>query len=342
MITVLLALSGIVLSTIFLVRQKTLRFVSCAICGMVLYFCLDALLFNNAYAFRIYARCLKQWNIGWRQASTLARESERYQKDVKQTDYVAVGSSQTFATYTMYARANIDLSIFNVAGMNILDIILFRNEIENSCGGHILLMLSDFDLCSKPWAAGARIDPPQSLKTIIRLVPKLYRNGLMSFNEIQDYLLAQIFRGYKYQYVCRGLLDKAGRKNAAFPKTGAHDLGGDNAGEAMIGQLRQLNTRWLQANLQLVKEFLDWASEAGFAVTIIEGVYDPEIMQENREMRETVRQALSDLCVRIPNVTYYPIQSFTCYDQLQYSDPFHLDRQSGDMLAQEIIRHIRE
>ncbi|NCD40857.1 MAG: hypothetical protein EOL88_02070 [Bacteroidia bacterium] len=271
MMTIILALSILGVVSFYLQRRRRASWLSMVICGIILYGCFVVLIFGNGPIIRIYKRLLKHWNIGWRQASTLAREAELYEKDLPQYDFLAVGSSQTYALYTEFARKHEEVSVFNIAGMNILDIILYENAIERLSGGHILLMLSDFDLCRQPAVTGLRIAPRQPITTLMVLVPQLYKSGLMSFSELQDYVLAQLFPGYRYQYVSRGLIDKILRKNMAFPSTGAHDIGKADANDVMRKALRGLHVRYLKANLELVRNFLTWATSCGFKVSIIEG-----------------------------------------------------------------------
>ena len=342
MLVIIIASAVVVFATTDLCCHRTLSFFRKLVAGIVLYTSFVVLLFGNGPILTLYSRLLRSWNIGWRQASTLVREAERFDAEIKPVNYLAVGSSQTYVLYTMYDREHDDFEVLNIAGMNVLDMLLYQDLIKKKCGGNLLLMLSDFDLCRKPSVEGVLMSPPQSMGRLSTLVSELYELDLLTLSECEEYITAQLFPGFRYQYVCRGLLDKLFRKNMAFPNNGGHDTAADAAHPVMIKTLRGLSDSYLNSNMAVLSLFVSEMISNGVEVVIFEGEYEPSIMKENQDLRKKVRSRLFDFANNNSRVTYSSLKAFDSYKHLKFHDPYHLERASATNLANEIMESIRK
>lgn len=65
-------------------------------------------------------------------------------------------------------------------------------------------------------------------------------------------------------------------------------------------------------------------------------------MDENGALRELVQQSLLQVCDQFSNVTYYPMKIFVSHRNVFFKDPYHVDHDSGFLLAQEIIERVKE
>lgn len=302
-------------------------------------------LFDNPYIWGHHFTKLETDDVGWRQQSALGVEYYKFFKITKPKQYLAVGSSQTYAIYMPYSKDHSDLIVFNLSGMTPLDMFFYRKYIVERKPEYILLFLSEFDLAKIPNLDAVKIGPSQGLG-LLRELPVLY--GILKLAPpsiaLYEIMVGELLTEYKFSFIFRGYLDKWTAKRPALKiKSKLDDLNPDanQIADAVSDLVKDLDRKWIPFNAYFLEKFLGYCQDHGIKIIIAEGQYNPSAYTDKTlELNRIARQELERIDRSFDAVTFLPREQTLTFTEEDYQDSVHVKAESGVRYAGDLIKRI--
>jgi hypothetical protein len=296
--------------------------------------------FQNPFFFRTAYRKLGVDYVGFRQRDVLEMEVLRREKPWH-AKYLAVGNSQTDAIYNPYVQDSASTRLFTLAGLSPLELPLCRQIIFRHCTNTVLLHLSEFDLAMEPRVDQLKMAPAQGVRDLWVLSRELLRTTSVSVWDILDLWAANVISPYRYNFVFRGVLKKLTHELDAFPEGRLTQRRGDFS-RRQVDSLNRLDTRWFEANMKALDNFLAWCRSRRLKVVIVEGRYHPDLYAKNRSIHEKANVLLKDLCSRHPNARLLAVDDLEPLLANDYRDGVHVVPTAGVRFARRVIEKLEQ
>lgn len=301
------------------------------------------LLFANPVAWLAYDRLLNEDDVGRRQDAALLLETRRYLRHPHPVEYLAVGSSQTWAIYNQIASDDARFDLFTMPGMEPFDFVLYREYIARYRPRSILLYVSESDVGRDLSYSALRFAPAQGLYWS-RLLPPLWRTRSLSSEQgrVTEMLAGEILPEYKYGFVLQGLVSRL----IGARRYGGLELAPERPDEERLQlNLEGLATGLAERNLDLqfffLQEFAEYCGRAGVRLVIVEGQYHPlGYTEENLRLNALVRARLSELAAARTHVSFLPraeLYEFTAED---YKDGLHVTREAARRFTEALLARL--
>ena len=303
------------------------------------------LLFGEYFSWGFYGEHLGTDDVGWRQKSVLDFEYKKFFKNTQKINYFAVGSSQTLALYTHYAKEHQELSVMHLSSMTTLDLFLYKKFIAARKPDHILLYLSEFDMTKPPELNASKLAPAQGIG-LLPILPMLYEISKETHSEIalNEMITGEFFPEYKYAFIFRGFTEKIMRKNASLHLASLLDaLHPDAEGvrKNIEDMSRRMDKRWIKYNDYFLTKFLSYCKDHSIKVIIVEGQYNPlAYTEKNLSLNQVTRLDLESLAKKYDNVVFLPRSSVTQFIENDYSDVTHVKTEPAYHFVESLIRKI--
>jgi len=301
---------------------------------------LRLVLFGNPASWTAYSKLLDEFDVGRRQNAAILLQARHYLAYPEPVEYLAVGSSQTYALYGRRAGREANLDIFSMPGMGPLDYVLYRHRIAERKPRKILLFLSASDVAAGLSYNAMRMVPGPGLYWF-RLLPRLLaaRQFKSAEGTLADMLAADLLPEYKNAYVLRGLVGKLVGEQEALGTELLPELPDAERLEANIhGLTSTLDARNIPLQLSFVRDFAAFCRQRGIALVIVEGQYHPRaVTQENRVLNATVRAELFALAKADPNITFVPREATVLFEAGDYRDGLHVLPEAADRFTADLF-----
>lgn len=304
------------------------------------------LLWGNPGSWYVYYTTLGHEDIGFRQGTVMADRVSRYFEPSSSLKYLAIGSSQTGAVYSRYAKENEALYKVQFSGMGPVEYYLYRDIVDWLEPEYVLLYLSEFDLARPLNYDTFRYVPQQGFSLLdYRQMILSYDKSEAAGNAIKEIVLGNFSPEYRYSFIYKGYLKKALGYNSVYsaniePATPSREA------EIEANQargLRKLSEDHIPLSLAGLDRFIDYCNERGTKVVIVEGQYKPNALTpKNRRLRALSKARLVDLAKRYPRAFYLPSDRLPVLQETDYSDYNHVFLDVGKQYAGQIIRYIEE
>lgn len=299
------------------------------------------LLFGHQLAWDFYRTQLSVDDVGWRQQSVVYVEYYKFSK-YPGKKYLAVGSSQTYTLYHDYSQTHPQLTVFNLAGMTPMDFYLYRQYIADRNPQYILLFLTEFDLAKEPSLLAAKIAPSFGIDLFTHW-PVLYEISIQARTELalKEIAIGELFPEYKYSFIFKGLLQKFAKRNQALSIDSLYKETQPNAEQltrGIQGVQRELDEKWIKYQAYFLKEFLEFCKHRSLKVIIVEGQYNPLIVNEKTpRLYALTQKAILFLMKNYPLVKYVPKSETLSLTQNDFSDAVHFKKDSALRFSQDLI-----
>lgn len=306
---------------------------------VILLLALRVLLFRNPVSWHLYETVLQPIEVGWRQASVIRKERDRYLARAPGIRYLAVGSSQTDALYSAYAKQHDDFATFTMAAMAPLDFVLYRDYIARYRPRCILLYLSDFDIARQQPPESVAMAPRQGLH-LIGLWAKIRSLSEGDYDRaLTEMLVGELSPEFKYGFLFRALTEKT------FLRI-ARSLGRADKKPPVRSTLQQ-RIQWLQDsisaeytpfNMTFLCQFLAHARSYGAQVVIVEGQYNPAASNATTLLvSERVRSDLQELATAFEHVQFLPRTAIYQFSEEDYQDLSHVTLEAASAFAPRLV-----
>ncbi|MBL8014485.1 MAG: hypothetical protein JNN05_11620 [Candidatus Omnitrophica bacterium] len=299
------------------------------------------LLFGNPWAWDFYRASLSVDDLGWRQQSVVYVEYYKFFK-YPGKKYLAVGSSQTYTLYQEYSQRHPGLTVFNLAGMTPIDFYLYRQYIADRNPQYILLYLTEFDLAKEPSLLAAKIAPSLGWD-LFRHWPVLYEISKEAKTELalKEIALGELMPEYKYSFIFKGLLQKFSKRNQALSIDSLYKETQPNVEQlarGIQGVQRELDEKWISYQAYFLREFLEFCQRRSTKVIVIEGQYNPLVVNEKTQrLHFLTQQALLSLLKEYPLIKYVPKSETLPLTDNDFSDAVHFKKESALRFAQDLL-----
>jgi lysophospholipase L1-like esterase len=305
---------------------------------------LRVLLFGNPLVWQFYHQRLDAEQIGWRQASVIRHQLDRFVDPGPERAYLALGSSQTDRIYSEYALTHDELDVFVLAGMSPLDLYLSRSAIDRIGHRTALLYLSELDLARRPPPEAIVTSPAQGLDlwrtwSAVRALPDAgrYRRAFV------DLAVGEVLPEYKYGFVLRGAWNEMLRKVSRA--VGRPDPPRARAShEQMVAWLREsFDEDAFGINLLFLDRYLAHANARGVEVVIAEGAYRPMVRTpELDRLAARARAELHALADRHPAVRFLERSEILDFADEDFDDLTHLNFESGRRFVHHLLARVED
>jgi hypothetical protein len=294
------------------------------------------LIFNNPVFFKVASNTLNVEDIGWRENDALKTDRNGF-FTWGPYDYLAIGSSQVGAVFKKYSGLNKNFKVFSLAGMGTLDYVLYQQNIKNYYPRNIILYLSDFDLCRKPYLSSAKLAPTQPIIKMGKLISQLWKHDLQG--NYAELVTANFLPEYRYQYIFKGLLHKGFGKNKTFPHQDAVKTSKKENLQIQLSSLEKLNSKWVEINLELLSNFLKWCEKSNIRVFIVEGHYHPKALTKNLILHDKVSKRI-EILTRTNKAVYIKSEHVYSFSEDDYRDGYHVLVKAGYNFTKKLVRVI--
>ena len=303
------------------------------------------LLWNNPVAWYVYYKTLDWKDVGSRQVTVMADQVSRYFSPSDKLKYLAVGSSQTGAVYSKYAKKNEHLYKVQFSGMGPVEYFLHRGMVDRLEPEYVLLYLSEFDLGRKPNYSTFRYAPFQGTELYN------YGNLILSYDDsdsaytaLKEIVLGNIFSEYRFSFIYKGYLKKLLDYNNAFASARNSERT-DTDNELKPNQARSLNhlsSEYIGLSLAAIKYFLRYCHEYNTKVIIVEGQYHPDAYSENNnKLNEISTAGLRKISQEHANTFFIPKEALPPLSVDDYRDIYHVSDKRGEQHATNILTYIK-
>jgi hypothetical protein len=292
-------------------------------------------LFGNPVAFGAYYFVLRD-HADWRQSDIMAERFKSMMPTGNGVEWLAVGSSQTYAIYGDMAKSRDDLEVFSLAGMTPMDMVLYQDRILRLKPRHVLLYVSEFDLAAELRPEWARLAPLSVLRirsVTDQLMASVPRDSFPNLS--RDLLIGDLLPVYRYNFIFRGMLSRVAE---AIGIPGFHSQRqADDQGDYAALQARGQQS--MESMAKLLEGFIETLQKTGTKVLIVEGQYNP-----HGETPGLLRQHagfvtwLADLQQRNPELLTIRRKELPEMGADDFGDAYHLSKKSAFRLAEIILQ----
>ena len=311
--------------------------------ALLFIFTLRLLLFGNPVSWAIYKHLLGPGDIGRRQFGVIKGERYKYEPKPANVDYLAVGSSQTYAIYQNYAKQDEHFRIFSMPGLGPLEILLYRNYIKHYKPRHILLYLSEFDMAREPAFDAAKLAPAQRfyIFSLFRKLSMLLKSSEANLF-FKELMVGEVLPEYKYAFVFRGITDKLMGKNEALGIRNITEISDREYLRIQLDNLgKNLKAEFIRINLALLRDFITFCGRENIHLIIVEGQYNPQAYTEqNRRMNRIVSRDLGSLASEFEYVTFLPRSAIFEFLEDDYRDGYHVKKEMGERFTKALIGYL--
>ncbi|MFC3126119.1 hypothetical protein ACFOD4_13710 [Pseudoroseomonas globiformis] len=295
-------------------------------------------LFGNPVAWGAYYVAL-QGHADWRQTDVIAERFRSLMPARPGAEFLAIGSSQTFAIYREITRGRDDLQLFSLAGMTPMDMMLYRDRILALRPQHVLLYISEFDLAAELRPEWARLAPVPLLRIpdqVAALRAALPSDALPDLQ--RDLVLGALLPEYRYNFVFRDILSRSASLAGLpgfRPQRGADDA-------VNYAALTARATQPMEGMSRLLEAFIGSLREAGIGTVLVEGQYNPHgetpgLLQQHRAFGAY----LSALQQRHPDLLILRRDELPLLSSGDFDDAYHLSPAAGHRMAEAVLQAAR-
>jgi hypothetical protein len=296
------------------------------------------LVFNNPLSFKMLSRELNLRDMGWRQRDAMKHDWDGFFK-WGPYEYLVIGSSQVAAIFNGYARNHKNVKVFSIAGMGPQDFVLYQPYIKNYNVENIILYLSDLDLCRPPSLLGAKLAPMQPVEKMAQLL-KIFHRQKIPGNYL-EFVLANYFPEYRYQYLMKAFLHKRLGKRSAFPHEDGIRKSQEEVFKHAIESLQKRTDEWIDYNSELLSHFLQWCNEINVRVIIVDGHYHPQALKNSRGLYLDVKKKIKALSQSYGSI-YVDRENLHQFTDNDYRDVTHVHRQSGYVFSEKMFHFLEK
>lgn len=337
----------IVVSGMYALRFSKNKLFRLGIYSVLFYACLRLFLFDNPLSWLVYRQVLTWQEIGFREKAIIEQNLRKFIVPPSDLKFLALGSSQTGAIFSNYAKNNHNFYKIEYPGMGPLDYYLHSDTVANIKPETLILFLSEFDFARE-----------QVTETMIYAQPQSFDRHYFLFNALKGkigegkafhlslkMLIADILPEYKFRFIFKGLRDKVLSKHYLVKTKESVFLNKSkkNITEEQTKRLRtglSLSPLPVGLNFYLFEAFLKELKKLNTKLVVIEGQYHPDAYSSTNKM---LNKSVSEKLDKLSKEYKFKYITRSMYSQLSstdYADAFHPNSKGAKKIIDSLRHHL--